>query len=48
MVCKGCQNEEVTYGEMFDQQNISKADVTIPIMKQVALNAKNVRRKSWA
>ena len=30
-------------GKMLDQQNIGKADVTILIMKQVALNAKNVR-----
>ena len=29
-------------GKMLDQQNIGKADVTILIMKQVALNAKNV------
>ena len=31
--CKLVYNEEVTYGEMFHQRNIGKADVTTLIMK---------------
>ena len=45
MVYKVCYNEEVTYGEMFDQQNICKADVAILIMRWVALNAECQTKK---
>ena len=45
LVYKVCYNEEVTYGEMFDQQNICKADVAILIMRWVALNAECQTKK---